>query len=111
MSGALDGHERAVEELRERLGSADIPGLDRLILFGSVARRDHQPDSDVDALAVLADDAPGETGERVRDIAYDVMLETGTVVSVQVVHAGTFAERSDHPFFRRVRSEGTALYG
>lgn len=111
MNRATDGHERAVEELRERFQSDGVAGLDRLILFGSVARHDHDEDSDIDALAVLADDAPDGTAERVRDIAYEVMLETGTVISVQVVRAGTFAERADHPFFRRVRSEGTALYG
>lgn len=111
MSGTADGHERAVEELRERLQSTELSGLERLILFGSVARREHHEDSDVDALAVIADDAPAATAERIRDIAYDVMLETGTVVSVQVVRAARFADRADHPFFRRVRSEGTPIYG
>jgi predicted nucleotidyltransferase len=111
MTGTADGQERAVEELRERLQSADVPGLERLILFGSVARREHHEDSDVDALAVITDDAAAETAERIRDIAYDVMLETGTVVSVQVVRAARFADRADHPFFRRVRSEGTRIYG
>lgn len=111
MSGTTDGHGHAVEELQGRLQSADLPGLERLILFGSVARRDHHEDSDVDALAVIDDDAPAETAEQIRDIAYDVMLETGTVISVQVVHAARFADRADHPFFRRVRSEGTPIYG
>jgi len=111
MSREVGPHERAVGELRERLESAAVPGLERVLLFGSVARRDHRGDSDVDALAVLADDAPAETAERLRDLAYDVMLDTGAVVSVQVVRVGRFEDRADHPFFRRVRDEGTALYG
>jgi predicted nucleotidyltransferase len=111
MSRATDGHERAAEELRERFQSDEVAGLERLILFGSVARQEHHEDSDVDALAVVADDAPDEVAERVRDIAYDVMLETGTVVSVQVVRESQFADRADHPFFRRIRSDGTPIYG
>lgn len=49
------------------------------ILFGSRARRSHQPDSDAD-VAVLLDSPPGEfvsTKLEMDDLAYEVLLETG----------------------------------
>ena len=51
----------------------------RAILFGSRARRSHQPDSDAD-VAVLLSGTPGNfvsTKLAMDDIAYMVLLETG----------------------------------
>jgi antitoxin ChpS len=49
------------------------------ILFGSRARRSHQPDSDAD-VAVLLSGSPGKfvsTKLAMDDLAYEVLLETG----------------------------------
>lgn len=54
----------------------DIAGT---ILFGSRARKSHQPDSDAD-VAVLLHGQPGKfvtTKLGMADIAYDVLLDTG----------------------------------
>jgi predicted nucleotidyltransferase len=52
------------------------------IMFGSRARGDHRPDSDLD-LAVVLKGARGDfidTKLALADIAFDVMLETGVLV-------------------------------
>lgn len=110
MSDPPAEHGRAVAALQRRLRNAGLPGVERVVLFGSVARNEHGADSDVDVLAILDDDDPEDAAERVRDVAYDAMLETGTAISVQAVRADRFADRADHPFFGRVRAEGTTVY-
>lgn len=105
-------HEAAVEEFVRRVEAADLPTVDRLVLFGSVARNDERDDSDVDVLAVLEEpDDDREVEEALRDVAYDVMLETGVNVSVHAVTADNLEARGDHPFFETVLAEGRPIYG
>lgn len=105
-------HAAAVDAFVDRVEAADVPALDRLVLFGSVARGDHRADSDVDVLAILDDVAdPSAVEERLRDIAYDVMLDRGVAISVHAVTTSRLAARDDHPFFETVMSEGRPIYG
>ena len=50
-------HGDAAEEFVERVEEADLPAVERLVLFGSVAHTTHTADSDVDVLAVIDADA------------------------------------------------------
>jgi predicted nucleotidyltransferase len=105
-------HGEAVEDFVERVEAADVTGLERLVLFGSVARATHDPDSDIDVLAVIEDGAdPTAVEERLRDLAYDVMLERNVAFSIHGTTESTFERRLDHPFFERVRSEGRIIHG
>lgn len=105
-------HDRAVESFVDRVEAADLYGLRRLILFGSVARSTHGDGSDIDVLAVLNDEADEmAVEERLRDIAYDVMLERGTVFSIHGVTESTLERRADHPFFKRALADGERIYG
>lgn len=111
MDETKTGHEDAVETFRSRVAAADVP-VQKLILFGSVARTTHTPESDVDVLAVLDDDVDvSVVEEQLRDIAYDVMLEHGTVFSIHAVTESTLEGRENHPFFRNVLAEGEPIYG
>lgn len=105
-------HEEAVVDFVERVDAATIDGLSQLILFGSVARRSHSADSDVDVLAIV--DAAADKHaieETLRDLAYDTMLDQGVVFSIHAVSESTFEQRSDHPFFETVAAEGHLIYG
>lgn len=105
-------HEAAVEDFVDRVANADIEGVERLILFGSVAKTTHTPESDVDVLAVVDNAADVHTVEEsLRDIAYDTMLDHGVVFSIHAVTKATFEQRADHPFFQTVSNEGTSIYG
>lgn len=105
-------HEAAITDFVERVGEADIDGLSRLILFGSVARRSYTADSDVDVLAVV-DTAADEHAieETLRDRAYDTMLDRGVVFSIHAVTESTYERRADHPFFETVAAKGQPIYG
>jgi predicted nucleotidyltransferase len=112
MAGSTLPHRDAVDAFTERVEDGDFAPVRRLYLFGSVARGGHRADSDVDVLAVLDDDADvSAVEERLRDVAYDVMLGQNVVFSIHAVSESTLAARSDHPFFRRVLDEGTPVCG
>lgn len=105
-------HRDAVDAFVDRVDDEEIDAVQRMYLFGSVARGVHRADSDVDIFAVLEDNAAvGEVEERLRDVAYDVTLERGPAFSIHAVTESTLERRGDHPFFRTALDEGRAVYG
>ena len=105
-------HRAAVDAFVDSVESAAVPSLRRLVLFGSVARATHEPDSDVDVLAILDESADvGDVEDELRGLAYEVALEHDVVFSIHAVTESTMAERGDHPFFENVLAEGRPVYG
>lgn len=110
MAEATRPHGDAVGEFAARVERADVEAVERLLRFGSVANGTHRPDSDVDVLAIVDDDADATAvEERLRDVAYDGTLERGPAFSIHAVGESTVAERADHPFFRSVFGEGQPI--
>ena len=85
---ALDEFARRV---RARLG-ANLVGLK---LFGSKARGDAAPDSDLDVLVLVAGDR-SEAGDAALDIAFDVNLAHDVYVSPRVIDFAVL----EHPVWR-----------
>lgn len=106
-------HRRAAEDFahraRERFGDA----ISSVMLYGSVARGEARGvGSDVDLLVVLSDDIDEAAFEaRVRDPAYDIELDRGVVLSLIVLTAAEYEDRSTRPFFQHVRRDVDVLYG
>lgn len=101
---AANAFERRV---RERYGDA----VEAVYLYGSVARGDERGrDSDVDLLVVISDDVNG-LESAIRDLAYDVELDHGVVLSLIVRSASEFERQKERPFFRHVRGDAERLYG
>lgn len=102
-------HETAAEAFVRRV-ETEVPAVDTLYLFGSTARGEAAGlESDVDFLAIVEDDVDRrEIEDRLRDVAYDVMLSLGPVVEVHVMTRSEFDHHrsSDHPFVRHVVREG-----
>ncbi len=83
--------------------------LDRLILFGSHARGDANPGSDIDVLVVLKGpvnsiDEINKTNHAIADLS----LKYDVVISCVFIDQETFNHRFG-PFLRNVRREGVAL--
>lgn len=101
-----DPHERAFEKFARRATDRFGETIDLVILFGSAARGETRGiDSDVDIFIVVT--TPSVEDE-LRDLAYDVQLEFGVVLSLHVTTVNRFQERSDHPFVKNVLREGRA---
>lgn len=103
---------QVAEALRERLLAAAGPHIRKIIIFGSRARGDAEPDSDLDA-AVLVDRRTAELEEALDDAAYEFMWERdfSPIVSLKVFAADQFQERLQEgfSFYRKVVREGVTL--
>ena len=97
------------EELQRQLGS----DLWLLLLYGSRARGEAQPDSDVDLFVVLRR-ASEAAHEKVRQVAYNVMWEAdfAYVISLYLtdVHHYETLEQRGSSFLRNVQREGKVLW-
>lgn len=85
--------------------SADV------VLYGSRARRDAQPDSDYDILIIADRPATLEQEDRLRRSIYPIELETGAVLTVMLVNRTDWnsALYDSMPFFRNIKREGVVL--
>jgi predicted nucleotidyltransferase len=103
-------HRAAARAFVERVSERDVPGLERVYLFGSVPREEARGlDSDVDVLAIVSERTDTDPVRALLgDIAYDVMLAFGPVVEVHITSAERFDRRVEagFPFERRVAAEG-----
>lgn len=110
--GDASAHYRAAEAFARRVREECGDGVETIVLYGSVARGEQRGrDSDVDLLVVLADDVDqAEYERRVRDLAYDVELARGVVLSLVVLSTAEYREQ-EGPFFQQVRAEGERLHG
>ncbi|MFM8703510.1 MAG: nucleotidyltransferase domain-containing protein [Planctomycetia bacterium] len=98
-----------LDELKDRLLAAYGSRLHAVVLFGSEARGDGGPDSDIDVLAIL-ETLSGDYGdelERGLTAVYPVALRLGRRVSVKPLVREEY-EQGDSPLLREVRRSGVA---
>ena len=80
--------------------------LDRLILFGSQARGDARPDSDIDLLIVLRNSFDySQESDRISYLIADICLEYTVVISCVFATLQKYQEY-DGGLFRNIRQEG-----
>lgn len=105
-------HEQAFEEFAGRLTDEFGAEIERIILYGSVARGDVREDSDVDVLIVTPTEQARETvSDRASSAAFDVMLEYDVIVSPMCVTTAEFEQQENGPHLTNVRREGRPYAG
>ena len=97
-------------ELRQRLQAHHGARLAGVVLFGSQARGDAEPGSDIDVLAVLrGDDPPGEADRAfARDLSYDMLLRYDRLASVLHTSREAYLHEQS-PLMINIRREGVVL--
>ena len=82
--------------------------LKAVYLFGSRARGDERPDSDYDLLVVTSKDFSLSDKGKLYDRVVDLLLETGSLISLKIFKEKEFQRLSDlkTPFVQRVLQEG-----
>lgn len=102
--------EEAISELKRRLINRLGPETETF-LFGSVARGDYGPLSDIDILVLVPGEVNNSLEEEVFGLAYDVELEFNVVFGI-VVYSKRFWNSkvaSYMPLYINIKREGVAL--
>src|SRR5216684_9030046 len=101
-----------LREFREKIPEVVRPHIRQLTLFGSAARGEDQPESDVDVL-VLLDEKSQEREEALREAAYQAMwaCDFRRLLSLKIL---SFTEYEDklakgYSFYQNVKREGVPL--
>lgn len=98
-----------LRELRSRFEELYGERLVQMILYGSQARGDADPGSDIDVLVVLKGDvSPCDEIARTEDIVADISLEHNAVVCCVFVSQEDF-DCEQSPLLINVRREGVPL--
>ena len=82
-----------------------------IILYGSFARGEYRPDSDIDILILLNKDrVTREDVKNVKYPLYDIEFETGQIISPLVLSKSDWESRHRiTPFYENVQREGVVL--
>lgn len=101
--------DEILRDFRQRLEEVYGPRLAGVILFGSQARGDALPDSDIDVLVILHGPVnPLQEAHRIGRLRGEISLRYGVVISC-VYASATDVETSNDPLIQNIRAEGVAL--
>jgi len=109
--GCLEGNVLLYLKLKEILSILvdrlkELPGVQEIILFGSVAEGRHRPDSDVDILVVLDREINREI---FHNIAGDIYVNHAIPVTIIPVTMKQLEEGGD-PWLSRIVEKGKVLW-
>lgn len=97
---------KLVPKLRDVYGKR----IEKVVLYGSVARANDTPDSDID-IAVIVHGYTKEMHDRMIDFLVDLELEFNKVISVLLIDYNDYQEWEDViPLYKNVRKEGITLW-
>ncbi|AFY61198.1 nucleotidyltransferase domain-containing protein [Synechococcus sp. PCC 6312] len=98
-----------LQHLKQELTTLYTSRLIHLTLFGSQARGDQQPESDIDILVVLASMTnPGEEIKRTGKIIAELSLNYDVVISCLFMDQADYQTRNN-VLIRNIRQEGVLL--
>lgn len=98
--------DRFVAEVEREFGDR----LDRVVLYGSYARDEPVPGSDVD-VAIMVTEKRRDDRERAFDVARDFILDEDLRFSPRVFETAEFERKAEegYGFYQNVREEGVEM--
>ncbi|MBI3710736.1 MAG: nucleotidyltransferase domain-containing protein [Proteobacteria bacterium] len=100
--------ETILADLRSRLAAAYGPRLEQVVLFGSRARGDARPDSDIDVMIVLSGPLDcWQEVQRTSQLTSELSIRYDTDISRVFATPAQYA-RAAGSFYENVRREGVA---
>jgi predicted nucleotidyltransferase len=106
-------HEKTIQNLKKRLREHLGEALDRVIIFGSVARGSATTASDIDVMIIL-DDKLMNVNWRIEndiiDVIYPIELEDDVVFDLKVMGKQDIQEKYRYmPFVEHIMKEGVTV--
>jgi len=80
----------------------------RVVLFGSHARGEASPESDIDVLVVV-EALSRESEDIIYETAWEVGFDAGTVLSIVPATFDELQLLKESPFYRAIEAEGIAV--
>ncbi|BDZ70604.1 nucleotidyltransferase domain-containing protein [Methanobacterium petrolearium] len=87
--------------------SLSYPGIEKVILFGSVARSEDKEGSDIDLLIISTNKI--EAKDEVMRKVTEVLVETGVYISAKVISPEEFKQLQNTHFISQVKKEGVTV--
>jgi len=102
--------QQILAELKSALVKLYGERLERVVLYGSQARGDAQPDSDIDILVILSGEFNSTIEQdRVSYITSDLDLKHDVLITTLILSEDHLERHKDWSFFASVRREGIQL--
>lgn len=85
--------------------------LDRIVLYGSVARGTNTPESDIDIAVIVTSAASREKEKKVVDLSSDLDLDYDVITSLITIDKKEYDEWKEYsPFFINLNRDGIVLW-
>lgn len=105
----MDKNDRLIQRIKSTVLETEPNAT--VILFGSYARHQEKPESDIDVLILIdREKISWEDEKKIKFPLYDIEFETGTIISPLVISKSEWeGKHKITPFFENVKSEGVIL--
>lgn len=112
MSSLTFSDRQAIAEFITELQNLFASNLYSVILYGSKARDDAKPDSDIDLLIVLTDEA-WQKRQQISRISSTISLNYDVLLMPKIITLAHWQKMTSDPFsfFREVFKDGLPVYG
>lgn len=97
--------DSTLQKFRAELEKLYGERLERVVLYGSRARGDAQPDSDYDVAIFLKNlNSRWDEIDKIIDVTHSILVDTGALIHAMPFKAGAYADRT--PLMHELRHEG-----
>ena len=84
--------------------------IEKIILYGSVARDEDKKDSDIDILIITSNvDDDLKIEDDIYGKMFDILLETEEYISVQIIPNEHYKTHQDFPFYVNIEKDGVLI--
>ncbi|KZX12344.1 nucleotidyltransferase family protein [Methanobrevibacter filiformis] len=102
----MDRKQLAIEFAK----SLNHPEIEKIILFGSVARGDDTEDSDIDILIITSNVVVDlKIEDDIYSKSFDILLETGEYLSIKMRPNEHYYKHLHFPFYMNIEKEGVVI--